>query len=88
MIAISEDMMNKHLLASIYEIRGEKKKVARIYRDILSLDPNDIEAEESLRRLATRSINISGLNLDMYNIFLNADSKEKLIELERWLVGY
>ena len=80
--------MDKHLLASIYDIRGNKENVVKIYRNILSLYPDDIEAEESLRRLATRNINISGLNLTMYDIFINADTKEKLLDFERWLIGY
>lgn len=80
--------MDRHLLASIYDIRGNKENVVKIYRNILSLHPDDIEAEESLRRLATRDINISGLNMDMYDAFINADSKEKLIEFERWLIEY
>lgn len=80
--------MDKHLLASIYDIRGNKENVVKICRNILSIYPDDVEAEESLRRLATRNIDISGLNFDMYDTFINADSKEKLIELERWLIGY
>ena len=80
--------MDRHLLASIYDIMGNKENVVKIYRNILSLHPDDIEAEESLRRLATRDININGLNMDMYDAFINADSKEKLIEFERWLIGY
>ncbi|RAX51380.1 hypothetical protein CCY99_09205 [Helicobacter sp. 16-1353] len=79
--------MNKHLMASIYDIKGEKEKVVKIYRQILSDNPNDKEAEESLRRLATKSINLSGLNRDMYNFFIKANSKEELAEFERWLIG-
>lgn len=80
--------MDRHLLASVYDIRGNKENVVKIYRGILSDYPDDIEAEESLRRLATKQMDISGLNVDMYNFFVKADSKEELIELERWLIGY
>lgn len=79
--------MNKHLLASIYDIRGDKEKVVKIYRQILSENPSDKEAEESLRRLATKSINLDGLNKDMYNFFIKINSKDELIEFERWLIG-
>lgn len=79
--------MNKHLLANIYDIRGDKEKVVKIYRQILSENPSDKEAEESLRRLATKSINLDGLNKDMYNFFIKINSKDELIEFERWLIG-
>lgn len=79
--------MNKHLLANIYDIRGDKEKVVKIYRHILSENPSDKEAEESLRRLATKSINLDGLNKDMYNFFIKINSKDELIEFERWLIG-
>ncbi|MDE6886813.1 MAG: hypothetical protein K2P17_07240 [Helicobacteraceae bacterium] len=79
--------MDKHLMASIYEMRGEKEKVVKIYRNILTNNPKDKEAEESLRRIATKNININNLNKDMYNFFIKAENKEELFELERWLLG-
>ncbi len=79
--------MDMHLMASIYDIKGEKEKAVKIYRQILQNNQNDKQAEDSLRRLATKSLNIQGLNKDMYNFFIKAHSKEELIELERWLIG-
>lgn len=76
-----------HLLASIYDIKGMKENVIKIYRKILVDHPNDIEAEESLRRLATKSLNIIDLNKDMYNFFIRANNKDELNEIERWLIG-
>ncbi|RDU63982.1 hypothetical protein [Helicobacter sp. MIT 14-3879] len=79
--------MDKHLLASIYDIKGEKEKVVKICRNILDSNPKDKEAEETLRRIATKNIDISELNKDMYNFFIKANSKDELNELERWLIG-
>lgn len=79
--------MDKHLVASIYEIKGHREKVAKICRSILASTPEDKLAEETLRRLATRSINTDGINKDMCDFFTKADSKDELNEIERWLVG-
>ncbi len=79
--------MDMHILASIYDIKGMKENVIKVYREILVDSPNDIEAEESLRRLATKNINIVGLNKYMYNCFLKADSRNDLNDIERWLIG-
>lgn len=79
--------MDKHLLASIYEIRNEREKAMMIYRSILKSNPNDKKAEDNLRRIAQRKIDISGINTDMLNFFKKSQSKEELFELERWLLG-
>ncbi len=79
--------MDKHLLASIYEIRNEREKAMMIYRSILKSNPNDKKAEDNLRRIAQRKINTSGINTDMLNFFKKSQSKEELFELERWLIG-
>lgn len=79
--------MDKHLVASIYEMRGEREKAVAIYRHILKLNPSDKKAEENLRRIAQRKIDVSELNVDMLNFFKKSQSKEELFELERWLVG-
>lgn len=79
--------MDKHLLASIYEIRNEREKAMMIYRSILKSNPNDKKAEDNLRRIAQRKINTSGINIDMLNFFKKSQSKEELFELERWLIG-
>lgn len=79
--------MDKHLLASIYEIRNEREKAMIIYRSILKSNPNDKKAEDNLRRIAQRKIDISGINTDMLNFFKKSQSKEELFELERWLLG-
>lgn len=80
-------MIDRHLLASIYEIRGEREKAMIIYRYILKQNPNDKKAEDNLRRIAQKKINKSGINIDMLNFFKKSQSKEELYELERWLVG-
>lgn len=80
-------MIDKHLLASIYEIRGEREKAMIIYRYILKQNPNDKKAEDNLRRIAQKKINNNGINIDMLNFFKKSQSKEELYELERWLVG-
>lgn len=79
--------MDKHLLASIYEIRNEREKAMMIYRSILKSNPNDKKAEDNLRRIAQRKINTSGINIDMLNFFKKSQSREELFELERWLIG-
>lgn len=79
--------MDKHLLASIYEIRNEREKAMMIYRSILKSNPNDKKAEDNLRRIAQRKIDTSGINTDMLNFFKKSQSKEELFELERWLLG-
>lgn len=79
--------MDKHLVASIYEIKGQREKVAKLCRSILSSKPDDKLAEETLRRLATRSINTNGINKDMCDFFTKANSRDELNEIERWLVG-
>lgn len=79
--------MDKHLLASIYEIRNEREKAMMIYRSILKSNPNDKKAEDNLRRIAQRKINTSGINTDMLNFFKKSQSREELFELERWLIG-
>lgn len=79
--------MDKHLLASIYEIRNEREKAMMIYRSILKSNPNDKKAEDNLRRIAQRKIYTSGINTDMLNFFKKSQSKEELFELERWLLG-
>ena len=79
--------MDKHLLASIYEIRNEREKAMMIYRSILKSNPNDKKAEDNLRRIAQRKIYTSGINTDMLIFFKKSQSKEELFELERWLLG-
>lgn len=79
--------MNKHLVASIYEIRGEREKAVVIYRDILRENPTDKKAENNLRRIATRKIINKDINDNMLSYFKKAHSKEELYELERWLLG-
>lgn len=79
--------MDKHLLASIYEIKGDKARVADICRNILINMPNDKLAEETLHRLSTGSINTDGINKDMCDFFTKATNKDELNEIERWLVG-
>lgn len=79
--------MDMHILASIYDIKGMKDNVVKIYRKILVDCPNDIEAEESLRRLATKNLNIVGLNQYMYDCFVKANSTDDLNNIERWLIG-
>lgn len=79
--------MNKYILANIYELKGEKEKAMKIYRNILNKNSNNKYAEESLRRLATKKIDVSDLNKDMCNFFIKADSKDELNEFERWLIG-
>lgn len=79
--------MNKHLVASVYEIKGEREKAIAIYRDILRQNPSDKVAENSLRRIATRKVDSKGINSDMLSYFKKATSKVELYELERWLGG-
>lgn len=79
--------MDRHILASIYEIKGHKDRVAHIYREILRENPSDRRAEEALRRLATREVDTSALNADMYNFFIKAKSEDELVAFERWLIG-
>lgn len=79
--------MDKHIVASIYELKGQKEKALMLYRQILIENPNDSRAEESLRRLASKNINLEYLNKDMYNFFIKATTKDELIEFERWLIG-
>lgn len=79
--------MDKHLMASVYEILGDKQKATQIYRYILKENLADKEAESALRRVATKYPNIEGLNKDMRDFFIKARSEEELFELERWLSG-
>lgn len=78
--------MDKHLMASVYEIRGMKDRAMSIYREILRINPNDKSAESALRRIATRK-HFTSANIDMLNFFKKARSKAELYELERWLGG-
>ena len=79
--------MDKHLVASVYEIRGEREKAVSVYRDILKENPTDKKAESALRRIATRKVATSGINADMLSFFKKATTKAELYELERWLRG-
>ena len=78
--------MDKHLMASVYEIRGEREKAMSIYREILRTNPSDKRAENNLRRIASRR-NFASANADMLNFFKKSRSVEELYELERWLGG-
>lgn len=79
--------MDKHLMASVYEIRGEREKAVSIYREILRINPSDKRAENNLRRIASRKNFAKHANTDMLNFFKKASSIEELYELERWLGG-
>ncbi len=79
--------MDKHLVASVYEMRGMREKAVSIYRDILKENPIDKKAEDNLRRIATRKVATKGINADMLSFFKKARSKAELYELERWLCG-
>lgn len=79
--------MDKHLLASIYEIKGKKSKAIDICRNILMNTPNDKLAQDTLYRLIKNDININGINKDMCDFFTKANNEDELNEIERWLVG-
>lgn len=79
--------MDKHLMANVYEIRGEREKAVSIYRDILKENPTDKKAESALRRIATRKVATKGTNESMLTYFKKAKTKTELYELERWLCG-
>lgn len=79
--------MDKHLMASVYEIRGMREKAVAIYRDILKENPSDKKAENNLRRIATRKVATKGINESMLLYFKKAKTKIELYELERWLCG-
>lgn len=79
-----------NILASIYEIMGEKEKAKIIHRQILIDNPNNIYSENSLRRLADKKkYNAEKINKEILNCFINSnkDDKENLNKLERWLIG-
>lgn len=79
--------MNLHILADIYALKGDKARAARIYRHILREDSGDKVAEDSLRRLATKGVDVSGINAEICGFFIRAKTKDELDEVERWLVG-
>ena len=79
--------MDKHLMASVYELKGQREKAISIYRDILKSNPTDKGAEANLRRIATRKVATKGINNDMLTYFKKSRTKSELYELERWLLG-
>lgn len=78
--------MDKHLMASVYEMRGDRDRASAIYREILRTNPSDKIAENNLRRMATKKT-FAGANADMLSFFKKARSWSELYELERWLGG-
>lgn len=83
--------MDKHLVASVYEMRGERGKAIAIYRDILRENPMDKKAEASLRIIVDShkiaKIVAKNINIDMLNYFKKSRTAKELYELERWLIG-
>ena len=79
--------MDKYLMASVYELKGQREKAISIYRDILKSNPTAQGAEANLRRIATRKIATKGINNDMLTYFKKSRTKSELYELERWLLG-
>lgn len=79
--------LDKYIVASIYEILGEKEKAIAIYRQILLQDPSDSYSEYLLRRLVDKNNIEYIVNNDMLNCFININNNDNLIKLERWLSG-
>ncbi|MGX2981831.1 hypothetical protein [Helicobacter sp. 23-1045] len=79
--------MDKHLMASVYEMRGDKEKARIIYRNILQKNPSDKSAESALRRISQRRISAKNINENMLTYFKKSNTKDELYELERWLLG-
>ncbi|MDR0664161.1 MAG: hypothetical protein LBF86_01380 [Helicobacteraceae bacterium] len=72
-------------LASIYELQGLKDEAGEIYRDILSADPNNIDAKLALKRLSGTRRAFRGVNTQMREFFIKMDSSAEFAEFERWL---
>lgn len=80
--------MDKHIVASIYEISREREKAIMIYRQILLQNPSDTCSENALRRLVDNKHVQYTINKDMLDCFMDASSNfDSLNKFERWLIG-
>ncbi len=64
------------------ELKGNKPKALRIYKDILKDDPYNDDIKKAIKRVqkATR------VNEEMRDFFISIDNEDKKNEFERWLV--
>lgn len=73
-------------LANIYEIQGHRHEAAEIYKEILKLNPDNVEARVALHRLTSNRKRYGKANSDMLDLFIKMDSKVEFNEFERWLL--
>ncbi len=77
--------MNTLTLASIHASQGYLSEAISIYREILRADPLNVEAKTKLKELLNERDEFNGVDDLMKSWFVEMDSKEELLEFERWL---
>ena len=76
-------MRNTVTEALIYENQGLINEAMQIYKNILQSDPNNIQAQNNLRRLSGR---VGSANAAMLELFLRLKSEDEIREFKRWLI--
>ena len=79
----SINMRNTVTEALIYENQGLINEAMQIYKNILQSDPNNIQAQNNLRRLSGR---VGSANAAMLELFLRLKSEDEIREFKRWLI--
>ncbi|TLD97592.1 hypothetical protein LS71_002270 [Helicobacter jaachi] len=76
------------LLAQIYEMQGLKEDALKIYRDILSSEPDNREAQAAIERLLSTKRHFPSPNLAQLELFSNPRNEEDLLQFQRWLLEW
>ena len=79
----SINMRNTVTEALIYENQGLINEAMQIDKNILQSDPNNIQAQNNLRRLSGR---VGSANAAMLELFLRLKSEDEIREFKRWLI--
>jgi tetratricopeptide (TPR) repeat protein len=72
-------------LAQIYELQGLKEEALEIYREILTKNPGNAEAQAAIRRLSGLRRRFEGVNETMRDYFIAMRSDEEFARFEAWL---
>lgn len=78
--------MKNLTLAEVYELQGLKDEALEIYKDMLSENPDNLDAQRGIKRLRGLREEFSGVDKKMLNFFVDMDTKTEFVEFERWLL--
>lgn len=78
--------MSTVTLASIYERQGLKDEALKIYKNVLRKEPENVEAQEAIKRILGMKKQYKDANEQMRDFFINIDDDVSRNEFERWLI--